>query len=278
MTVHNKISLLKNVSGLLSVCLLAVFCLLLVSSPVMAEDILERPDGTVYTDETTGYKLEIHDDASLLEDTQLHALVKDMKGLVKYGSVGFFTTNIEYRSTSALAHDLYDKYLWKQSSAEESGTIFLIDMEQRNIYIYSNGVIYRTITNAYANTITDKVYKYASDADYYRCAKEVFDSELTLLEGRKIAQPMKYASNIFLAAALAILINYLLVKLFSRAKSPSEAEMLASIAATQRMNHADVQFERESKTYSPRSSSGSGGGGGHSGGGGSSGGGGGHSF
>lgn len=275
---HNKISLLKNVSGLLSVCLLAVFCLLLVSSPVMAEDILERPDGTVYTDETTGYKLEIHDDASLLEDTQLHALVKDMKGLVKYGSVGFFTTNIEYRSTSALAHDLYDKYLWKQSSAEESGTIFLIDMEQRNIYIYSNGVIYKTITNAYANTITDKVYKYASDADYYRCAKEVFDSELTLLEGRKIAQPMKYASNIFLAAALAILINYLLVKVFSRAKSPSEAEMLASIAATQRMNHADVQFERESKTYSPRSSSGSGGGGGHSGGGGSSGGGGGHSF
>lgn len=275
---HNKISLLKNVSGLLSVCLLAVFCLLLVSSPVMAEDILERPDGTVYTDETTGYKLEIHDDASLLEDTQLHALVKDMKGLVKYGSVGFFTTNIEYRSTSALAHDLYDKYLWKQSSAEESGTIFLIDMEQRNIYIYSNGVIYKTITNAYANTITDKVYKYASDADYYRCAKEVFDSELTLLEGRKIAQPMKYVSNIFLAAALAILINYLLVKLFSRAKSPSEAEMLASIAATQRMNHADVQFERESKTYSPRSSSGSGGGGGHSGGGGSSGGGGGHSF
>lgn len=278
MTVHNKISLLKNVSGLLSVCLLAVFCLLLVSSPVMAEDILERPEGTVYTDETTGYKLEIHDDASLLEDTQLHALVKDMKGLVKYGSVGFFTTNIEYRSTSALAHDLYDKYLWKQSSAEESGTIFLIDMEQRNIYIYSNGVIYKTITNAYANTITDKVYKYASDADYYRCAKEVFDSELTLLEGRKIAQPMKYASNIFLAAALAILINYLLVKLFSRAKSPSESEMLASIAATQRMNHVDVQFERESKTYSPRSSSGSGGGGGHSGGGGSSGGGGGHSF
>ncbi len=271
---HNKISLLKNVSGLLSVCLLAVFCLLLVSSPVMAEDILERPDGTVYTDETTGYKLEIHDDASLLEDTQLHALVKDMKGLVKYGSIGFFTTNIEYRSTSALAHDLYDKYLWNQSSAEESGTIFLIDMEQRNIYIYSNGVIYKTITNAYANTITDKVYKYASDADYYRCAKEVFDSELTLLEGRKIAQPMKYASNIFLAAALAILINYLLVKLFSRAKSPSEAEMLASIAATQRMNNINVQFERESKTYSPRSSSSSGGGGG----GGSSGGGGGHSF
>ncbi len=275
---HNKISLLKNVSGLLSVCLLAVFCLLLVSSPVMAEDILERPEGTVYTDETTGYKLEIHDDASLLEDTQLHALVKDMKGLIKYGSVGFFTTNIEYRSTSALAHDLYDKYLWKQSSAEESGTIFLIDMEQRNIYIYSNGVIYKTITNAYANTITDKVYKYASDADYYRCAKEVFDSEITLLEGRKIAQPMKYASNIFLAAALAILINYFLVKLFSRAKSPSEAEMLASIAATQRMNHVDVQFERQTETYSPQSSSGSGGGGSSGGGGGSSGGGGGHGF
>ena len=223
---HNKTSLFRNASRLFCVGLLAVFCLLPVFSPVMAEDILERPDGTVYTDETTGYKVEIHDDASLLEDSQLHALAKEMKGLTQYGSAGFFTTDIEYRSTSALAHDLYDKYLWKQSSAEESGTLFLIDMAQRKIYIYSNGVIYKTITNAYANTITDKVYKYASDRDYYRCAKEVYNAEVTLLEGRKIAQPMKYASNIFLAAALAVLINYLLVKLFSRAKSPSEAELL----------------------------------------------------
>lgn len=69
--------------------LLAVFCLLPVFSPVMAEDILERPDGTVYTDETTGYKVEIHDDASLLEDSQLHALAKEMKGLTQYGSAGF---------------------------------------------------------------------------------------------------------------------------------------------------------------------------------------------
>lgn len=278
MTVHKEISLFGNASRLFCVGLLAVLCLLPVFSPVMAEDILERPDGTVYTDETTGYKVEIHDDASLLKDSELHALAEDMKGLTKYGSAGFFTTNIGYRSTSALAHDLYDKYLWKQSSAEESGTLFLIDMAQRNIYIYSNGVIYKTITNAYANTITDKVYKYASDADYYRCAKEVYNAELTLLEGKTIAQPMKNASNLFLAAALAVLINYFLVKLFSRSKSPSEAELLASIDAAQRMNHVNVQFERESKTYSPRSSSGSGGGGGHSGGGGSSGGGGGHSF
>ena len=84
MTVHNKISLFRNASRLFCVGLLAVFCLLPVFSPVMAEDILERPDGTVYTDETTGYKVEIHDDASLLEDSQLHALAKEMKGLTQY--------------------------------------------------------------------------------------------------------------------------------------------------------------------------------------------------
>lgn len=111
-----------------------------------------------------------------------------------------------------------------------------------------------------------------------KCAREVFLSEQTLLEGRKIAQPMKYVSNLFLALALAILINYILVKLFSRAKSPSDREMLAAIAATQRMNHVDVQFDRETKTYSPQSSGGGGGGRSGGGGGGSSGGGGGHSF
>ena len=53
--------------------------------------------------------------------------------------------------------------------------------------------------------------------------------------------------------------------------------MLAAIAATQRMNHVDVQFDRETKTYSPQSSGGGGRSGG-GGGGGSHGGGGGHSF
>lgn len=277
MTVHDRN--FEKLTGMRFgvICLLAVFCLLFVPASAHAEEIGEL-SGTWYINDETGYKIELHDDASLLEESELRALAENMKGLTKYGSVGFFTSDTEGFRTSELAHSLYDEYLWKQSSGTESGTMFLIDMANRKIYIYSNGVIYKTITNAYANTITDNVYKHATRGDYYKCAREVFLSEQTLLEGRKIAQPMKYVSNLFLALALAILINYILVKLFSRAKSPSDREMLAAIAATQRMNHVDVQFDRETKTYSPQSSGGGGGGRSGGGGGGSSGGGGGHSF
>lgn len=137
------------------ICLLAVFCLLFVPASVHAEEIGEL-SGTWYINDETGYKIELHDDASLLEESELRALAENMKGLTKYGSVGFFTSDTEGFRTSGLAHSLYDEYLWKQSSGAESGTMFLIDMANRKIYIYSNGVIYKTITNAYANTIDRK--------------------------------------------------------------------------------------------------------------------------
>ena len=53
------------------------------------------------------------------------------------------------------------------------------------IWIHSNGAINRTINKAYAETITDNVYTYASDADYYICAMKVYEQEYTLLQGRK---------------------------------------------------------------------------------------------
>ena len=56
-------------------------------------------------------------------------------------------------------------------------------MDNRNIWIHSNGAINRTINKAYAETITDNVYTYASDADYYICAMKVYEQEYTLLQG-----------------------------------------------------------------------------------------------
>lgn len=68
-------------------------------------------------------------------------------------------------------------------------------MDNRNIWIHSNGGIYRIITSSYADTITDNVYQYATKRDYYGCCYEAFTEMLTLLQGNRIAQPMKYISN-----------------------------------------------------------------------------------
>lgn len=45
------------------------------------------------------------------------------------------------------------------------GTVFAIDMDNRNIWIHSDGAVYQVVTKGYADTVTDNVYRYASRGD-----------------------------------------------------------------------------------------------------------------
>ena len=253
-------------------CLLACFFLLLNGS------ITCKAETKTYTNKSTGYQVIVEDDANLLTDEEETTLGKEMAPITTYGSVAFKSIDYNpYYSTED-----YTRSYYRDTFGSTSATVFLIDMDNRNIWIHSNGTIYETITKSYANTITDNVYKYASDGDYYTCAFTAFGQINTLLEGRKIAQPMKYISNAFLAVIIALLLNYFLVRSFSRAKRPSKTDLLGKVFTQCNIANPNVRFIRQSRVYSPPSSSGSGGssgrGGGSSSRGGGGGGGGGHSF
>ena len=84
----------------------------------------------------------------------------------------------------------------------------MIDMGQRMIALYSAGENYKVIGREEGYVITDNIYTYASKGDYYGCAEEAFRQVGTLLEGGRIARPMKYINNALLALILAVLINY----------------------------------------------------------------------
>lgn len=223
-----------------------------------------------YVNPDTGHEAVVRDDAGLLTEEQAEALLLEMQEITAYGNVVFHSTDENYSTAGDYAGRVYhDAY------GSDSGTLFLIDMSNRMIYIFSDGQVYHTITKGYANTITDNVYTYATNADYYTCASKVFEQELTLLQGQRIAQPMKYTCNVLLAVILALLINYFVVRATSMQRGPSDREIMQAIFASQNLENFTAQFTHETRTYSPQSSGSSGGGGG---GGGSSGGGGGHSF
>ena len=237
----------------------------------------DRNSGTVYTNSETGYSVIIEDDASLLSNDEKKQLAETMKDITPYGDVAF--KSIDYNPYST---ETYIERYYNSIFGTGSGTVFLIDMDNRNIWIYSDGSIYSTITTAYANVITDNVYTYASDKDYFTCANKAFIQEAALLHGRRISQPMKYISNALLAIVIAILINYFIVRQTSRVRKASDNEIVNGVFANNAFNNVSVNFIRQTRTYSPRSSSSSGSSGGHSGGGGGGGGhrggGGGHSF
>ena len=234
------------------------------------------------TNAETGYQLYIDDWADLLTDTEESQLKTLMEPITAHGHVAFvsISDNPTY-STSDYADEYYYDHF-----GYDSGTVFLIDMEERYIYIHSNGDIYDTVTKAYANTITDNSYNYASEGDYYQCAATAFEQINTLLEGRAIAQPMKYISNALLAIVLALLINYFVVMFVSRGRKPSNAQLLDGIYSKVEIHNPRMDLTNQTKRYSPQSSGSSGstsrssGGGfsGGGGGGGSRGGGGGHRF
>lgn len=205
----------------------------------------------------------------------MQALAVQMQEITSYGNAAFKTVDSDVWDTESYARQYY-----KEQFGTGSGTLFLIDMDNRNIWLHSDGNIYKVITTSYANTITDNVYRYASDGEYYECAAHTYDQILTLLKGQKIAQPMKYISNGLLAVILALLLNYGLVSFFARIRKPSRKELLENGRNHFHYTQPKAFFVRESRTYNPvssdSSSGGSSGGGGSSSG--SSGGGGGHSF
>ena len=228
-----------------------------------------------YINSETNYEVIIEDDANLLTAKEIENLVNDMKPITEYGNVAFKSIDQNYTSSSNYAATYYSKLF-----GAESGTLFLIDMDNRYIYIYSDGKNYDIITKAKANIITDNVYKYASNRQYYTCAKEAFDQINTLLSGGKITEPMRYICNIILSFITVFIFNFLIVLSSTKIKKSKNKEIVSNCNVIFEVNDVNAVKVGSHRVYSPVSDSSSSGGGRSSGGGGSrsSGGGGGHRF
>ena len=250
-----------------------VFCLILSGNtlPVCASAISS-------SNEETGFSYVLDDSADFLTDDQEHSLEKQMYALTAYCNVAFVTTT-DHNSytTEDFAADYFDDVFGPHAN----GTIFVIDRCLNEIYLYSDGSAHKIITDSRARSITDNTYTYARDKDYYSCASKTFAQIETLMQGKRIAEPMRYLCSALLAIVVALFLNLFIALWSSRSRKASRKLVLTGVYTQMHINNPQTQFIRQTRTYSPVSSSSSGGsfhsggGGGHSGGG-HSGGGGGH--
>lgn len=249
----------------------AVFSQKAFTSHAMIETLPEQSEiyGEVYQNPETGYSVIVEDDAELLMDDERTELVGKMQEITAYGNVAFKSIPENSSSTEAFAD-----YYYYANFGTDSGTLFLIDMENRNIWIFSDGAVYEVVTTAYAETVTDNVYRLASDEAYYECAAKAFEQITALLKGQKIAQPMKYISNALLALSIGLLLNFGVAIYLTKAWRAENEELLSTVNRKFFYTRPTIEYLSQTKKFSPRSH----GGGGSGGGGGSSGGGGGHGF
>lgn len=241
-----------------------ILCLLLIVAPAIPA-LANVP--SLYTNPSTNYNVYIDDQADLLTPQEEESLLTVMKEITAYGGCMLVTCDTNYQTAAAYAKDVYYDYF-----GNESGTLFLIDMDNRDIILRSNGAISRTITSAYADSITDNSYTYASRGNYYACAHKTFEQVLTLLEGGRIAQPMKYISLALFSLSAAILINFLMLKSSrnsaQRKENPAVAKASITLPKVAASLAGMILIHSVIHTRSDSSSGGGGGGGGHSGGGG----------
>ena len=150
---------------------------------------------TMYENPDNGYVVVIEDDADLFTPEEEKELAKVMEDVTQYGNVAVKTITYNEYSAKKYGNRFFDEIFGKKAD----GTILLIDMDNREIVLTSEGSVKKAVPSSYANTIMDNVYSYASNGEYYRCATKTFEQVLTLLNGEKIAQPMKYICNVILA-------------------------------------------------------------------------------
>lgn len=258
--------------------LLVISMFFMIPTIVFAEDDIilyapiEEPE-VVEEETTTKYKSFIIDDADLFSDEQESKILEQMQDLLQYGHIGVITLSENSSSTESYASNYYHSNL-----GVESGTIIVIDMDNRNVYIFSDGENYKTITSGKAYIITDNIYQYATYEDYYKCVSVALNQIQSLLEGKKIAEPMRHISNFVLALTTAFFINFYIVRKVSKIKQATDKEILKNCDIKFGVGEISAIKVGEHRVYNPPSSSSGGSSGGGGGGGGSSGGGGGHSF
>ncbi|MBO4293142.1 MAG: TPM domain-containing protein [Clostridia bacterium] len=210
---------------------------------------------TAITQTNGEYQLIIEDDANLLTGSQKELLEQEMAKLTEYGNIIFKSINTNTTTAANFAKSYYNNRFGRQS-----GTVFLIDMKNRKIYIFSNGENYNKITDSKAETITDNIYEYATDKKYYECASEAYKQILIVLEGGKIAEPMKYISNGVLAVMVALFINFAIFKIATSNKKASGNEQIKECESYFEHTTPVVQRTGSHRVYSPQSSSSGGGG------------------
>ena len=217
------------------------------------------------------------------QEADLHAI---MEKVLPYGNAAFVSVDKNATTTERLAESKFLEFF-----GDTSGALLIIDMDNRYIQLIADGAVYKTVNKTRCNEITDNIYRYASQKDYYTCAAKAFEQVTRLLEGGKIAAPFRYVTNAFLAVCLALIGNFAVMSLQRRKKVAPENALNVKVAVNTAGSVAKSAIvagvvlkmlsQRKTKHVESsgggRSGGGFSGGGGHSGGG-FSGGGGGHRF
>ena len=211
----------KNMFRLFAGLLLTLFLLVVLTGASFAA---RTNDAYLYNNEKTGFAAILFDEADLLTDEEEEELEEYLNRVTDYATAIFVTSDTAHSdSIQDHARATLENICGSADLDGYTAIIFMIDMSTRKLIIYSGESVYSTITTGIADSITDNTYTYASKGDYLSCAKEAFTQIFKVMDGQKIAQPMRYITAALLAIFAGLAFSLILVRIKTKKAAVSSA-------------------------------------------------------
>ena len=223
MNSNRIISMMKVTVSVIICCLLFI----VTTGHLQADDII---NAMVSKNDDTGFAAVIQDKADLLTDSEELELMTKMQDVTEYSTAIFVTSTDSHSGTLVN----YARYVLEDICGQlnldgYTAVIFLIDMYSRELIIYSGETVFKTITTGIADSITDNTYTYASRGDYLGCAKEAFSQIYKVMDGQKIAQPMRYITAALLAIFVGLAVSLILVRRKTKREEAGHREIINAL-------------------------------------------------
>lgn len=254
------------------------------------ENVMNRYEDDNYDESCGDAKIYMHDMADLFTDEEEEQLIETAAKFVENEehNVLFLTYDDAMGRTTMTYSDDYMDLLFPH---DEDNIAFVIDMDNRKIYINTMGVYLDELSSEEIDECIDAGYEYMPDGYYYDAMLRVSAYTLQYVNGGSImgtplfgaklmdVLPISTLGSAGLSAVVAIvlLLNHRKANNKEKAQTYLEKGGYYKVADKQE-NYVDSYTRVHKDYYKPKESSSSGGGGSHSSGGGRSHGGGGRSF
>ena len=163
---------------------------------------------------------DVYDQADLLSITEEEELQNQAEMMREFWEMNFVivtTDDAEGKTSREYADDFYDALY-----PEEDGILYLLDMDNGEIYLSTSGLAIRYLTDDRIDSILDTAFSYVSDGDYYGTFEAFMnESEYYLSQGipenqynydvetgeiDAYEEPMEITLGEFLVALIAALI------------------------------------------------------------------------
>lgn len=118
----------------------------------------------------------VYDQADLLtdeEELEFQSYAEVMKETWEMNFMVVTTDYAEGKSSMEYADDFYDAHFPEESEAD--GILYLLDMDNREIYLSTSGLAIRYLTDDRIDSILDEAFEYVAEGDYYGTFQAFFD-------------------------------------------------------------------------------------------------------